>query len=230
MTYLSRLVPNPRSYAVRRDLADCYQMHRTVLAAFPDVEGSGREAFNVLYRIDVERGGAVLLVQSGSQPDWRRLPPGYLASHTCKDVDEQYSGIAEGQRVRFRLRANPTKRLGKSSGDSARRRVDLRAEEDQLAWLQRKGRAAGFDLVKVRASLGIGALGPIEAPDVRVTPADKVTGKCREGATAHRLTFGSVLFDGELRVADRNRFQVALRSGIGSGKAYGFGLLSIGPA
>ncbi len=45
-----------------------------------------------------------------------------------------------------------------------------------------------------------------------------------------RLTFASVLFDGDLVVLDKMLFLEALSGGIGTGKAYGFGLLSIAPA
>ena len=41
------------------------------------------------------------------------------------------------------------------------------------------------------------------------------------------LRFGAVLFNGRLEVTDAERFQQTLATGIGSGKAFGFGLLSI---
>jgi len=44
------------------------------------------------------------------------------------------------------------------------------------------------------------------------------------------LTVGDVLFDGRLVVTDADRFRETLTAGIGSGKAYGFGLLSIARA
>jgi CRISPR system Cascade subunit CasE len=47
------------------------------------------------------------------------------------------------------------------------------------------------------------------------------------GERRQRMTFGTVLFEGLLRVTDVERFRTTLASGIGSGKAYGFGLLSI---
>jgi CRISPR system Cascade subunit CasE len=43
------------------------------------------------------------------------------------------------------------------------------------------------------------------------------------------MTFGSVLFEGVLQVTDPDGFRETLATGIGSGKAYGFGLLSIAP-
>lgn len=50
------------------------------------------------------------------------------------------------------------------------------------------------------------------------------------GASASKITFASVLFEGLLRVTNPDAFRSALEMGIGSGKAYGFGLLSIAPA
>ena len=41
--------------------------------------------------------------------------------------------------------------------------------------------------------------------------------------------FRGVVFDGHLRVTDERAFKAALANGIGSGKAYGFGLMSIAP-
>jgi CRISPR system Cascade subunit CasE len=43
------------------------------------------------------------------------------------------------------------------------------------------------------------------------------------------VTFASVRFEGVLEVRDADRFREALANGIGPGKAYGFGLLSIAP-
>ena len=44
-----------------------------------------------------------------------------------------------------------------------------------------------------------------------------------------RLTFCGVAFEGRMQVVDSVLFHAALRAGIGSGKAYGYGLLSLAP-
>jgi CRISPR system Cascade subunit CasE len=44
------------------------------------------------------------------------------------------------------------------------------------------------------------------------------------------MSFGNVLFDGRLQVTDAEVFRRTLTQGIGSGKAFGFGLLSVAPA
>jgi CRISPR system Cascade subunit CasE len=43
----------------------------------------------------------------------------------------------------------------------------------------------------------------------------------------HRMTFQSVRFEGLLTVIDPERFCQTLAAGIGSAKAFGFGLLSV---
>ena len=62
-------------------------------------------------------------------------------------------------------------------------------------------------------------------PDVEERPAGTAHGT-RNGA---KLTYGAVLFEGRLEVTDREAFLDAIRKGIGSGKAYGFDLLSFAP-
>lgn len=240
--YLSRLLLDPRSRAVRRDLADCHALHRTVMSGFPDLDpdpdrGGGEAArarLGVLHRLDADpRGGApALLVQSRAAPDWSGLPADYLLAAAenpaRKPIGPLYAGLREGALLRFRLRANPTKRLSTPPGPDGRRppgkRVDLRREEDRLAWLRRKGDGAGFALLAVHAAPAV--------PDARANPEGRQTGT-RPGpapAAARRLVFGAVLFEGRLRVTDADAFRRAAAEGIGSGKAYGFGLLSVAPA
>jgi CRISPR system Cascade subunit CasE len=139
--------------------------------------------------------------------------------------------MQEGMVLAFRLRANPTKKIDTKSGPDGERRngrrVELRKEEDQLQWLHRKGSQHGFTLLTTTVNPGV--------PDVRAAATGKVTGARRsrgsgdEPVVERNLTFGSVLFEGRLRVVDAAALRAALVQGIGSGKAYGFGLLSVAP-
>src|SRR5262249_18851822 len=151
--FLSRLLPNPHCRQARRDLALVYELHRTVLCAFTDKAdgGPGR----VLFRVDVPRdsGAAVVLVQSEKPPDWSFLRPDYLPRPAeSKPFDPTF--IA-GQRLAFRLRANPTRKTGtpsKSDRLAGRaggngRRLGLLGEDQQREWLGRKAEAGGFDVL-----------------------------------------------------------------------------------
>ena len=202
--FLSRLVLNPRSRQARREAAEPYELHRTLLRAFP----GPLEAERVLFRIDPARetGALVVLVQSLSEPDWshhRSLPHYLLAEPEFKAF---HPAFTPGQRLRFRLRANPTvKRDGK--------RLGLLTEDEQLAWLRRKGEAGGF---RVLAALAV--------------REGFARGRKREGDAGFPLTHLAVRFDGTLEVTDPAQLIESVRDGIGSGKAFGFGLLSLARA
>ena len=230
--FLSRLVLNPRSRAVWRDLADCHSLHRTVMSAFPEVPGdAAREQLGVLYRLDARgsAGALEVLVQSKAEPDWSGLPPDYLLQDPgCKDVSGAYRALKGGEVLRFRITANPTRKVDTMSGPNGQRRngrrVELRSDEERLAWLQRKAERGGFELLSVRA-------GPV--PDVRMVPGARLSGwrdDRHHESTRRRMTFCPVTFEGHLRVVDPAVFRETLASGIGPAKAFGFGLLSVAPA
>jgi CRISPR system Cascade subunit CasE len=249
--YLSRLILNGRSQLVRHDLADCQGLHRTLLRAFPpktrDAAGA-RQDFGLLHRVEAsERTGQILTyVQSRVVPDWSLLPEGYLAilptgtdNPACKAIAPLYDRIGAGTVLAFALRANPTKKVGttlkserlagavKSNG----RRVFLAKPEEQIEWLVRKGLAGGFELLSVEAQPKLA--------DVDAVPVGRTWGGSRapsrgdgpgDRSRQSELAFGAVFFRGRLRVTDRQLFLDTVAGGIGSGKAYGFGLLTVVPA
>lgn len=235
--FLSRLVLNPRSREVRRDLSDAHELHRTVLRAFPDAAdgGPGR----VLYRLDADDPARpALLVQSHREPDWGDLPPGYvLGRPESKPFDPAF---AAGRRLRFRLRANPTMKTCKPLvlASAKPRRVGLARECDQLGWLLRKAQAAGFEVAGLAGTVAANAAAEAEAraagtpAETRACPGVVVVpeggGRGRRGSAT--LTHLAVRFEGVLTVTDAALFAAALAGGVGSAKGYGFGLLSLAPA
>lgn len=54
MLYLSRLILDTHHARARRDAGDVYQLHRTVLGAFPQApeHAPAREHFGILYRLE----------------------------------------------------------------------------------------------------------------------------------------------------------------------------------
>src|SRR5262245_16339867 len=106
--YLSKLVLNPSSRRVRTEIGRLYELHRTLMQAFPSAQdgGSGR----VLFRIETNRetGTLILLVQSVQKPDWSTLETArnFLQEPPqCKQFTPSFS---VGQQLNFRLCANPT--------------------------------------------------------------------------------------------------------------------------
>ena len=240
--YLSKLILNPRHRNVRRDLADCQELHRRVLSAFEHIDAQdARAALCVLYRVETEaRTGAItVLVQSAERPEWSCLPEQYLLEEDvetppCKFIGDKYAMVEAGMRFRFRLRANPTRKIETKTGADGKKRngkrVELRDEHRQLEWLERKSSQHGFRVRAVRAineNKSIGNHASRRATSMTGSSAPVLENEIDKRERPPRLTFASVLFEGELMVTNQEMFKEALRRGIGSGKSYGFGLLSI---
>lgn len=198
--HLSRLVLNPASLRVQSELLRPYQLHRTLCRAFQE-KPMGR----LLYRLETDSALPVLLVQSPAAGDWSHLwrseylhePHELLPENPAQKL---FAPCFEpAQVLHFRLRANPTYRAGK-------RRFGHLSAQWQTAWLARKAAQHGFSVVE--------AIGREEGFQ-----------KLQKGP--QRLRFYGVLFDGVLRVEQPERVTEAIRQGIGSAKAFGFGLLSV---
>lgn len=220
----------------RWQFLQAYQLHQLLWSAFPGIPRHSSEN-RFLYRHDeLEREHSVL-VQSAVRPDWSALD--HEGEGTTAQVREiAPETLATGSELRFFLRANPVVcRIypEESSGSAAEKKsrhilvgsdrkrmaerlgVDigtLPSREQQLIdWLTRKGVSGGFSLV---ATLP----GPSRDFLIR-KPKDAATGK--NGV----LTFTGVDFEGILQVTDPSLFATTVGSGIGRGKAFGFGLLSL---
>ncbi len=210
--YLSRLILNPRIRRVQRELANPYQMHRTLMRSFPDDLQAGDE--RVLFRVEVdERSGVpAVLLQSTLAPDWDWLKDDGARGYLLRPPETKPFELKlnAGQALAFRLRANPTVKRKFPNGDH--KRVGLYREEEQIKWLQRKGQAGGFRLLSARVG---------NQSQVRSSIHRDGEGK------THKLTLLAVQFDGLLQVTDPDGLLAAVRQGVGSGKGLGFGLLSL---
>ncbi len=202
--YLSKLTLDPRHSQARRDLADPYEMHRTLARAYaPDAETPPHRFLWRLERRADSQPSSVVLVQSAHAADWSTLKanPGYLAEIQADKPVDLDKHIQPGGRYRFRLLANPTvTREGKRWG--------LIHEEEQLDWLTRQGERAGFRL-----------LGCVRAAEERL--------QVRQGKSGHRITVQTALFEGVLEALDEQTLRTGLLNGFGHAKALGLGLLSL---
>ena len=233
--YLSRLFLNPRSRQVMNEIAHPYEMHRTLMRAFPEVvdkeNTEARDSLGILFRAEDghHKTAVKVYVQSYVKPHWSYLDElkDYLyvdmelPGHEYKDILPAYRKIQNGQVFSFRLRANPTKRVAKRDDPLKGKRVELRSEEEQIDWLVRKGHGVGTH--------NLGGFEPF-AHTVRISSVGKYTGYKSDQNRVHRTAHFAVLYDGLLRVTDKDAFLNTMIQGVGPGKAFGFGLLSIAPS
>jgi len=206
--FLSKLVLDPAHPQARRDLANPYEMHRTLSRVYAESPDGPPARF--LWRLEhtgnhLPEDGTTILLQSATPGRWRCLQEltGYLhALYPDKAValDEL---LQPGRSYVFRLCCNPTvTRNGKRYG--------LLREGEQVAWLARQGRQHGFT--------------PLHA---RIARSEHATH--HQGRGSQRITLQVVQFDGLLRAEDPAQLGQALVNGIGHAKAMGQGMLSIAP-
>jgi CRISPR system Cascade subunit CasE len=198
------------------------------MSGFPDLPQSipARQSQTVLWRLDGIRRGFVAYVQSSTKPDWSRLPADYLVeAPQVRSLQPMFDAIAPGRRFAFRLIGNPTRTVPQPDTKAANpdrrphgRRVARRKPEEQLEWLIRKGEQHGFVIPSAHKG----------QPDVSPSPCLTLTSRKRPGDKGP-ITLEPVRFDGHLIVTGADAFANALRLGIGHGKAYGCGLLSLAP-
>ncbi len=201
--YLSKLVLNERDRDVRHDLSNAHALHQRIMQAFPDEQrDQPRADWNVLFRQEPDNG--ILLVQSGIEPKWTHLPQRYLLQQpSFTSVDFAISRLEVGRTLQFRLKANPSKR-----DKQTRKLIGMFHQSDQITWLERQAAQHGFAL------LGID-----------VIPTPNVFGIKAKGTAPIRIL--TVMYQGILQITDSTLFINAMQQGIGRGRSYGCGLLSI---
>lgn len=231
---LHRLHLNLRCREVRRDLADPYQMHATLCRAFSPSD-TKCPAGTFLWRLEPEpgpQGSARLLVQSSVQPEWNRIPfRSWLVHEPEAPVDLRKAlrldTLTAGRRFRFRLRANP-------STSMAGKRIGILQEPQQAAWLTQKGMGTeehpgghGFRLPSVSTFDPFQGCNQSEQiPQVAISQGQMLRSRSIKG---REMSVFATLFEGQLEVVDPDRFRQALEMGIGHGKAFGLGLMSVVP-
>ena len=204
--YLTQMRLDMNNRRTLSALASPAKLHGAVESAF-----SGQRQRN-LWRIDSRGAQNYLLVLSGEKPDLTQAaqqfaPPG--ETWQTKDYTQLLNRISQGSRWQFRLCANPTYSV--PAGPGQRGRVCAHSTpEHQAAWLERQSERHGFVLKKDEFAV-----------------MKSVWYRFRKGNTGKNVTFLAVTYEGYLEVRDPELFCRMLCSGIGHGKAYGAGLMTL---
>ncbi len=206
--YLSKFLLDPASRQVQAEIANRYELHRTLTAQFPQ---NSRKNIGLLYRIELPEGQTYqpisMLVQTQIEPNWKAIAEtGLLIDQPMvKTFDPEFE---VGRTFFFRLLGNPTIRRKQPDGKS--KRVGLYSEDEQMDWIERKASLSGFEI-----------------QGIKITDLGIVESIKRKSNRTHNIKHQAVQFDGILAVSDPHQFKITLINGIGSAKAFGFGLLSL---
>ena len=203
---LSRMELDPAKRETRLALAAPSRFHGAIESAFP---GERRRR---LWRLDVLRGTPYLLILSEDRPDLAGAVRQFGVPERQPMWEERnyaplLARVATGSRWRFRLTANPT--VSKSRPGERGKVLAHITPRYQKQWLMEQSGKRGFSLRE----------DAFEVVSSQWLCFDK------KGRTA--VTLLSATFEGALTVTDETLFRAALTEGIGRGKAYGMGLLTL---
>ncbi|MFJ4469628.1 type I-E CRISPR-associated protein Cas6/Cse3/CasE [Streptomyces sp. NPDC089424] len=213
--WLTRIVPDAGSRDARRDLSGPIGMHRRIMSLFPpDAGPDPRAQFGVLFRTEDTPAGPHLLIQSTHEPDTSRLPDSY-GTALSRPLDALIDAIRPGLTIRYRCVASPVRKPGATT----RALYNLPpvvpltgAAADE--WWTRQADNSGLKLFTHHSR-----------------PLDAARGERRpDSAPPQRIRHNRTQFDGTAAIIDTDLLRTSIRTGIGRGKAYGCGLLSIAPA
>ncbi|MFF0742146.1 type I-E CRISPR-associated protein Cas6/Cse3/CasE [Streptomyces sp. NPDC004111] len=211
--HLARIQLNPHSRDVQRDLRDAAQMHKTLMRMLPDNLGpTPRHDTGLLYRLDETEQTSTLLVQAAVPLNTQHLPDNYGHSDH-KSLAPLFRALRPGRTVRYRITLNPAKRerLPHDQKTKNGRIVPLTGPEADQWWTRRAA----------QAGLTLHTLLPTPQRPAQRTPTVKGAPTMR-----HHL----MRYDGTATITDPTALTTALLTGIGRGKSYGAGLLSLAPA
>ena len=167
-----------------------------------------------LWRLDMLNGSCCLLILSQRPPDLASAVrqfgyPDARPSWETKPYEPLLQRIESGSVWHFRLTANPT--VSQSGKDGKRGKVLAHVTpEYQKRWLMQRAEKGGFALTEDGFEV-------IQNRWLRFQ---------KEGQ-GRPVSLLAVTFEGTLTVTDTPLFCQTLKSGIGRGKAYGMGLLTI---
>jgi len=210
--YLSRIALESGTVDAMRFLASPHLLHGAVESCF-----IGERKRN-LWRVDYLRGEPYLLIVSVEMPNFEQFAKRHGRADStpvwdAKPYDTFLERITQGQPWQFRLRANPVRSsINERTDVKERGKVFNHVTPDQQKdWLIKRCEANGFLLDK-------------EAFEIVQTQWYKFR---KETGKPNDVTLLAVTFEGVLTVTDAVLFRTALTSGIGRGKAYGCGLLTV---
>ena len=203
LMYLSRVFLDVNDRRTMKALGSPSIIHGALESSFT----GGRP--HCLWRIDDLNGKLCILILSEVKPDLtdfcRQFSSGTDAE--TKNYDGLLDRIVKNSRWRFRLTANPTRSL---NGKGQRgKKIAHSTVEHQKRWLTEKAAANGFNIGE--------------------DDFDVVQSKWHRFYKSgdRYVTFLSVTYEGILEVTDETLFRQALVNGIGRGKAYGQGMLTV---
>jgi CRISPR system Cascade subunit CasE len=226
MNWLARFEVNAK-VARTEGICDSYTWHKRLWEdCFPNSPDSKRD---FLTRIDHLEGVFLIWILAHRRP----LRPQWCPSESF-ELKRIPASFLSHRYYAFDLRANPVKTIVQRgpNGETLLRpngkrkngkRIPLVRHDELRAWLERKGKARYRDQ---ETGLDVpGGFRILDEKPLEIRPMLK-NHFCKKGQSAYH---GGTQFRGILEVTDKEKFIETYRSGIGSAKSFGFGMLLLAP-
>lgn len=224
--YLTRFRVNTARLGARRLLASPQALHAAVMSSFADPPRNNDDGPRVLWRLDRKSpADTYLCIVSPGKPDLTHVveQAGWPTTGGWETYDYQplLSRLRAKDRLAFRLTANPVHSVRTKDGEPTKPTAHVTARY-QLNWLLKYQQAAGFSVVERRSVPPEGT--ELERYDVILHNRQKHK-FTKNGSNT--VTLVTVTFDGRLEITDADAFRRTLTQGMGRGKAYGCGLMTL---
>jgi CRISPR system Cascade subunit CasE len=201
----------PQQLAIQHKLSNCYDWHKLAWTCFLRRPDAKRD---FLFRLDTTPEGVLLHILGEEEP----VRPELCPEETWKSRKIP-AAFLEHVAYRFDVICNPGRKVTVYTVDGKRKKNSRREaiihKDAQEAWFIRKAHNSGF-------SLAPGTL-RIDPCQTHYFYKNDPRGACKKG------THIGARFYGVLHVQDREKFRKAFSTGIGSARAFGFGLLLLTP-
>ena len=205
--FLTRVELDLEKSKTKRGLVNPNMFHACIAKICDPMDRDSAER-RYLWRVDDLNGKKYILVLTPEKPDMSPFIDEFGKAGTVAET-KPYEKLLERTKNYtnwfFRLPANPSK-----YEKETKKRKALCDFDSQMDWLIRKGKQNGFMVIRSTV-----AIQPMDT--IRFFKSDRTT----------LVQIPAVTYSGVLRITDETAFKTALTRGVGRGRGYGLGMLTV---
>lgn len=189
-------------------LTNVNEMHKLVMKGFPNVESAdARKSLHVLYEVNMTKKNVSIIVQSDMLPDYTFDGAENLIKNVeQKDLSPVLNKIENEKVLRLEVISEPYKKVKNLNSKNSRRHV-LTNFYEKMEWFKRKLEDKGCRIIKA------------DVKDDQLLVSGNKNG--------HKISYHPSKYTCLVKVTDEDAFKEMLQNGIGSGKAYGMGMVKV---
>ena len=197
--FISKITLNPERTATRKLISEPRSIHGMIQKSFHE------DAERILWSLDTSQRDPVIYVLSPDEPSTEHIVERYGRVNDRKGIitknyDVLLDALEIGKVFRMKAVLNPTITV-------AKKRVPIVGYENLCHWLENRSEINGFKIVS-----------SIDISNEKVMDIRKKD---------TRITLNTATFEANIEITDENLFRNVLINGLGRGKAYGLGFVTV---